>query len=339
MNLFSKLAVLAAVAMAAGTAAAQTYPDKPVRVVATTVPGPLDAFARVVLQQVEKRLKQTFIVDNRAGAGGNLGADIVAKSPADGYTLLFALDTTFTVNPWLYRKMPFDVEKDLTIISVPVTYSQALAVNPSVKANNVAEFVKLAKSTHMSYASGGNGSPSHLTMAAFMATAGINMTHIPYKGTGASVIDVMGGQVDSLFAVGSGILPHAKDLQAARPGLVRTDEIGRGARVADDRRERLSSLQASFAYLLAAPAGTPDEIVQLLAREVALAMNTPEVRELDRQADYAPTNLTQAQSGAWLAEMRKHWGEVVQKSGHHDRMNVRRPATICGTSTMHWSTS
>src|SRR6185437_5773095 len=165
MNLFSKLVVLAAVAMSAATATAQTYPDKPVRVVVTTVPGPLDAFARVVLQQIEKRLKQTFIVDNRAGAGGNLGADIVVKSPADGYTLLFALDTTFTVNPWLYRKMPFDVTKDFTIISVPVTYSQALAVNPNVKATSVAEFVNLAKSTHMSYASGGNGSPSHLTMA------------------------------------------------------------------------------------------------------------------------------------------------------------------------------
>ena len=314
MNRSIQLAASAAMALSAAIASAQTYPDKPVRVVVTTVPGPLDAFARVVTQQIEKRLKQTFIIDNRAGAGGNLGADLVAKAPADGYTLLFALDTTFTVNPSLYKKMPFDVTKDLAIISVPVTYSQALAVNPNVKANNVAEFVKLAKSTHMSYASGGNGSPSHLTMAAFLATAGINMTHVPYKGTGASVIDVMAGQVDSVFAVGSGILPQAKagKLRAlAVSGLARSSAAPDLPTIAESG---YPGFNASFAYVFAAPAGTPDAIVQLLAREVALAMNTPEVKELNRQADYAATNLTQPQSGVWLVDMRKHWGEVVTKS-------------------------
>ena len=314
MNRSIQLAVSAAMALSAAIASAQTYPDKPVRVVVTTVPGPLDAFARVVTQQIEKRLKQTFVIDNRAGAGGNLGSDLVAKAPADGYTLLFALDTTFTVNPSLYKKMPFDVAKDLVIISVPVTYSQALAVNPNIKASSVAEFVKLAKSTHMSYASGGNGSPSHLTMAAFLATAGINMTHVPYKGTGASVIDVMAGQVDSVFAVGSGILPQAKagKLRAlAVSGLARSSAAPDLPTIAESG---YPGFNASFAYVLAAPAGTPDAIVQLLAREVALAMNTPEVKELNRQADYAATNLTQPQSGAWLVDMRKHWGEVVTKS-------------------------
>ena len=310
---FSRLAVAAFAMLSVATASAQSYPDKPVRVIVTTVPGPLDAFARVVMQQIEKRLKQTFIIDNRAGAGGNLGADMVAKAPADGYTLLFALDTTFTVNPAVYRKMPFDVAKDFAVISVPVTYSQVLAVNPNVKATTVAEFVKLAKTSHLSYASGGNGSPSHLSMASFMATAGIEMTHVPYKGTGASVIDVMAGQVDSVFAVGSGILPQAKagklralamsgqQRSAAAPDLPTIAESG------------YPDYNASFAYVLAAPAGTPPEIVQLLAREVALAMDTPEVRELDRQADYAPTKLNQAQSGAWLADMRKHWTDVVRK--------------------------
>ena len=309
------LAVFAALAAAALGASAQTYPDKPVRVVVTTVPGPLDAFARVVLRQVEKNLKQPFVVDNRAGAGGNIGADVVAKAPADGYTLLFALDTTFTVNPALYRKMPFDVAKDFAVISVPVTYSQVLAVNPKIKANSVAEFVKLAKSTHLSYASGGNGSPSHLTMAAFMSTAGIDMTHVPYKGTGASVLDVMAGQVDSVFAVGSGVLPQAKEgkLRAlAMSGVTRSAVAPELPTIAESG---YPGFNASFAYVLAAPAGTPDAIVQLLAREVALAMQSPEVRALDQQADYAPTNLSQPQSSAWLTDMRKHWADVVQKSG------------------------
>lgn len=282
--------------------------------VVTTVPGPLDAFARAVLVQVQKRLNQPFIIDNKPGAGGNLGADVVAKSPADGYTLLFALDTTFTVNPALYKKMPFDPEKDFVPISVPVTYSQALAVNPSIKAKSLADLVKQAKTQRMTYASGGNGSPSHLTMAAFMAAAGIEMTHIPYKGTGAAVVDVIGGQVDSVFAVGSGILPHAKagklralavsgdQRSTAAPDLPTVAESG------------YPGFNASFAYALMAPAGTPNDIVQLLAREVALAMNTSEVRELNRVADYTATNLSQEQSATWLQDSRKRWVDLIGKA-------------------------
>ena len=312
MKLFNKLGAIVALSVAAtGVLAQGGYPDKPVRVVITTVPGPLDAFARAVLLQVGKRLKQPFVVDNKPGAGGNVGADIVAKAPADGYTLLFALDTTFTVNPALYEKMPFDLAKDFSVISVPVTYSQVLTVNPAIKATTLAEFVKYAKTAKMSYASGGNGSPSHLTMAAFLSTAGLEMVHIPYKGTGQSVIDVMSGQVDSLFAVGSGVLPQAKagklralavsggQRSAAAPELPTVAEAG------------YPSFNASFAYVLAAPAGTPNEIVQLLAKEVALAMDTPEVRELNRIADYTPTNLAPQESGAWLKNARKHWGEVI----------------------------
>ena len=315
MNVLRIAAVFTALATAALGAQAQTYPEKPIRVIVTTVPGPLDAFARVVMRQVEKRLKQPIVIDNRAGAGGNIGVDMVAKAPADGYTLVFALDTTFTVNPALYRKMPFDAAKDLAIIAVPVTYSQALAVNPKIKANNVAEFVALAKSSHLSYASGGNGSPSHLTMAAFMATAGIDMTHVPYKGTGASVVDVMAGQVDSVFAVGSGVLPQAKEGKLRALAVSGTTRSTAAPELPTIAESGYPGFNASFAYVLAAPAGTPDAIVQLLAREVALAMETPEVRLLDQQADYAATHLNQSQSAAWLAEMRKHWAEVVQKSG------------------------
>jgi tripartite-type tricarboxylate transporter receptor subunit TctC len=312
VKLFTQVGALIALSLAAGGVLAQGgYPDKAVRVVVTTVPGPLDAFARAVLTQVAKRLKQPFVVDNKPGAGGNVGADLVAKAPADGYTLLFSLDTTFTVNPALYEKMQFDPVKDFAFISVPVTYSQVLTVNPAVKANTLAEFVKVAKTSKMSYASGGNGSPSHLTMAAFLATAGIDMVHIPYKGTGQSVIDVMGGQVDSVFAVGSGVLPQAKagKLRAlAASGTQRSSAAPELPTVAE---AGYPSFNASFAYVLAAPAGTPKEVVQLLAKEVALAMETQEVRDLNKIADYAPTNLGPAESAAWLLSARKRWGDVI----------------------------
>src|SRR5471032_1064843 len=136
---------------------AQQYPAKPIRIVVSTVPGPLDAFARIICDKVSAGLKQPMVVENRAGAGGNIAAEVVMKSPADGYTLLFSLDTTFTVNPSIYKKLPFDPAKDFAVVSVPVTYGQMLAVHPSVPANSVAELVALAKQKPLTYASGGNG--------------------------------------------------------------------------------------------------------------------------------------------------------------------------------------
>jgi tripartite-type tricarboxylate transporter receptor subunit TctC len=310
--LWGAIAVLAAVA--AAPASAQHYPDRAVKVVVTTVPGPLDAFARAVVNQMQLRLKQPFVVENKPGAGGNVGADYVAKAAPDGYTLLFALDTTFTVNPFLYEKMPFDVAKDFAIVSVPVTYSQMLAVGPKVSGTTLADFVKLAKTTKMSYASGGNGSPSHLTMAAFLSTAGLDLVHVPYKGTGASVIDVMGGQVDSVFAVVSGVWPQARagKLKAlAVSGAQRSPSAPDVPTVAE---LGYPGFNASFAYVLAAPAGTPPEIMQTLTRELAAAMNTKEVMELDRTADYLPTQLGPEASAAWLRDTRQHWGGVISKA-------------------------
>jgi tripartite-type tricarboxylate transporter receptor subunit TctC len=222
------------------------------------------------------------------------------------------------VNPSLYEKAPFDAAKDLSIIAVPVTYSQVLTVNPAIKANTLSEFVKYAKANKLSYASGGSGSPSHLTMAAFVSAAGLDMVHVPYKGTGQSVIDVMSGQVDSVFAVGSGVLPQAKagklralassggQRSAATPDLPTVAEAG------------YPGFNASFAYVLAAPAGTPAEIVQLLAREVALAMETQEVKDLNKLADYSPTNLSPQASAAWLQTTRKHWADVIA----HNKITV-----------------
>ena len=151
-------------------------------------------------------------------------------------------------------------------------------------------------------------------MAAFLNTAGLDMTHIPYKGTGQSVIDVMGGQVDSVFAVGSGILPQAKAGKLRAIAISGTARSTTAPEVPTVAEAGFPGFNASFAYVLAAPAGTPPEIVQLLAREVALAMNTPEVREFNRNADYAPTNLAPAESAAWLRDTRKRWAEVITKA-------------------------
>jgi len=305
---------LAVVSSLSATCAMAAWPEKPVRVVVTTVPGPLDAFARAVLGRMQEKLKQPFVVDNKPGAGGNVGAEMVVKAPADGYTLLFALDTTFTVNPALYAQMAFDPAKDLAIIGVPVTYGQMLAVNDRVPANTLPEFVKLARAQKLSYASGGNGSPSHLTMAAFLASAGLEMLHVPYKGTGASVIDVMGGQVQSVFAVTSGIWPQVKAGKLKALAVSSEKRSTAASEVPTVAEQGYPGFSATFAYVLAAPAGTPVEVQQVLARELAAAMQSKEVMDLNKLADYSPTNLDPQASAAWLADTRKRWADVIAKS-------------------------
>jgi tripartite-type tricarboxylate transporter receptor subunit TctC len=305
------LAVLAALACAPASA---EYPDKPVRVIVTTVPGPLDAFARAVLTQMQLRLKQPFVVENKPGAGGNLGTDVVAKAPADGYTVLFALDTTFTVNPSIYTKLPFDPAKDFSIISVPVTYSQMLAVNPKVPVNNLNEFVQFARKSKISYASGGNGSPSHLTMAAFLSTAGLDMVHVPYKGTGASVVDVMGGQVESLFAVTSGISPQVKAGKLRALAVSGEQRSAAAPDVPTVAEQGYPAFRATFAYVLAVPVATPLAIQRTLARELEAAMRTREVLELCRTADYAVTGMSPLASTAWVGLTRTRWADVIRKS-------------------------
>jgi tripartite-type tricarboxylate transporter receptor subunit TctC len=306
--------VIAVAAAAAASPAIAAWPEKPVRVVVTTVPGPLDAFARAVVGRMQERLKQPFIIDNKPGAGGNVGADMVAKAPADGYTLLFALDTTFTVNPSLYQQMSFDPAKDFAIIGVPVTYGQMLAVNPKVPANSLQDFVKLAKAQKLSYASGGNGSPSHLTMAAFLANAGADMVHVPYKGTGASVVDVMGGQVESVFAVTSGIWPQVKAGKLKALAVSSDKRSAAAPDVPTVAEQGYPGFNATFAYVLAAPANTPPEILHTLARELEAAMQSKEVTDLDKMADYAPTNLNPQASAAWLTDTRKRWADVISRS-------------------------
>jgi tripartite-type tricarboxylate transporter receptor subunit TctC len=311
-----KRCILAVLAAATAFAAyAQPYPSKPVRVVVSTVPGPLDTFARMVLEKMSTSLKQPFVVENKPGAGGNIAAEMVAKSAADGYTLLFAIDTTFTVNPSIYKTLPFDPAKDFAVISVPVTYGQMLAVHASVPANSVAELVALSKQKKLTYASGGNGTPSHLSGAYFLATTGGDMTHVPYKGTGQSVIDVIAGQVDSIFAVTTGVLPHVKSGKLRALGISSNKRSALAPDVPTIAEAGYPGFEALFAYALMAPAGTPANIVQTLSREVQRALAQPDVQEKNRTFDYAATGLNPNQSAAWLKENRERWAQVIKRAG------------------------
>jgi tripartite-type tricarboxylate transporter receptor subunit TctC len=307
-------AVLLAMATNAG-AQPSAYPAKPVRVIVSTVPGPLDTFARMVLEKISTSLKQPFVVENKPGAGGNIAAEVTAKSAPDGYTLLFAIDTTFTVNPTIYKTLPFDPAKDFAVISVPVTYGQMLAVHASVPANSVAELVALAKQKKLTYASGGNGTPSHLSGAYFLATTGADMTHVPYKGTGQSVIDVVAGQVDSIFAVTTGVLPHVKSGKLRALGISSNKRSALAPDVPTIAEAGYPGFEAAFAYAFMAPAGTPVDIVQSLSRDLQRALAQPDVQEKNRVFDYVPTGLGPRESAAWLKDNRERWAEVIRRAG------------------------
>jgi tripartite-type tricarboxylate transporter receptor subunit TctC len=294
---------------------AQQYPTKPVRIIVSTVPGPLDAYTRVVVDKMSQSLKQPFVVENRPGAGGNIAADALTKAAPDGYTVLFAIDTTFTVNPALYRSLPFDPEKDFSVISVPVTYGQMLAVHPSVPAKSVADLVSLAKQKKLNYASGGNGTPSHLTYAYFLATAGLDMNHIPYKGTGQSIVDVVGGQVETIFAVTTGVLPHVQGGRLRGLAVSSTKRSPLAPDLPTIAESGYGNFDASFAYAVMAPPRTPKEIIDTLSREIRAAHRLSDVQEKNRMFDYVATDMDPQQSAAWLRERRAHWAGVVKRAG------------------------
>ena len=316
MKILSRI-IAALVVLAPALAGAQAgYPTKPVIVVVSTVPGPLDAFARIVCQKLQDALRQPFVVENKAGAGGNIAAEYVKSQPADGYTLLFAIDTTFTVNPGLYKShLPFNPEKDFATISVPVTYAQMLTVNPGVPVKNVNELIALAKQKPLSYASGGNGSPSHLVAAYFYNAANVDVTHVPYKGTGQSVIDVVGGRVDSLFAVTSGVMPFVKDGRLRGLAVSSLKRSPLAPDIPTIAESGFPGFDVSFAYAFMAPAGTPPEIVRMLNREVQKALAAPDVAEKDAKWDYAVTGLDEKQSAQWLRENREKWTKLIDKQG------------------------
>jgi tripartite-type tricarboxylate transporter receptor subunit TctC len=316
MRPFYRILLLLA-ALGPGIACAQgNYPAGPVKVIVSTVPGPLDTFARIICEKLSASLKQPFVIENKAGAAGNIAAELLKSQPADGYTLLFALDTTFTVNPGLYKsKLPFDPVKDFVPIAVPVTYGQMLTVNPSVPASNVNELLALAKAKPLTYASGGNGSPSHLVAAYFYSTAGANLTHIPYKGTGQSVIDVIGGRVDSLFAVTSGVLQHVKESKLRALAVSSAQRSALAPEVPTIAELGYPGFDVSFAYVLMAPAGTPEDVVKKLGAEVQKAMAAPDVVEKNRMFDYSPMNLDPKQTATWLRDTRERWTKVINQAG------------------------
>ena len=307
-----------ALALANGGAFAQAYPSRPVRIVVPFTPGgSSDVLARAIAQDLGRSLGQAVIIDNVPGAGGSLGAERAAKSPADGYTLLMGHIGTLAVNPWLYPKLGYDPVRSFAPVAWIARVPNVLVVHPSVPANNLKELVALARSRpgQLAYGSGGNGSAAHLTMEYLKVQTGTSFLHIPYRGTAPSVMDLLAGQVQVLFTGAPALLPHVKAgkiraLAVSSPK--RLAQLPEVPTVAESGVAGTRGFEADQWYGLVAPAGTPHDIVALLNGHVnkALASDEVRVRLASEGAEAMPTT-PQAFSQLIAAELPR-WEKVVK---------------------------
>ena len=303
-------------ALTAGLAHAQSYPNRAVKIVVPfAAGGPADNYARFMAQRLGEELKQSFVVDNKPGAGSIIGTDLVAKSPADGYTLLM-MSNTHTVNESLIPTKPFGLMKDFVGIA-PVNYSNLLlVVHPSVPVKTVGELVALAKSKpgKINYASSGNGTPYHMAGELFKFMAGINMTHVPYKGSSGARTDIVGGQVDVMFDSETTMAALSRDNKVralAGTGLARSANLQDLPTVA----ETVPKFEATIWLGLMAPKGTPADVVNKLNAEVRKIVNNPEVKAAWAKQGAVPMSMTVPEFDQYLNADISKWANIVKISG------------------------
>lgn len=308
-------ALLGACALAgAGTAAAQSYPAKPIQIVVPfPAGGPNDILARAIGQEMAASLKQPVVIDNRAGATGNIGAQAVARSAPDGHTLLITLDSSITANPTIYgKRMGFDAERDLRPIAMLATFNQMLVVNPTAEVANFNQFVEAAKKG-LNYASAGNASPGHLTMEALQSLIGSQLNHIPYRGNAPAVIDLLGGQVHTGFIATPAVLQHVASGKLTALAVSGSKRSALAPTVPTIAELGLPEATSEFGYVLLAPAKTPEAIVQLLNAEVRKALASDAVRARLRVLDIEPAVGSPQQAATVLKAGTQKWAKVIQE--------------------------
>ena len=308
--------IAVALALGSGLAHAQSYPNRPVKIVVPfAAGGPADNYARFMAQRLSDELKQPFVVDNKPGAGSIIGTDFAAKSPADGYTLLM-MSNAHTVNESLIPNKPFGLMKDFVGIA-PVNYSNLLlVVHPSVPVKNVAELVALAKSKpgKLNYASSGNGTPYHMAGELFKHMAGINMTHIPYKGSSGARTDIVGGQVDVMFDAETTMAEFARNGQVrmlGATGVTRSTNLPDVPTVA----ETVPKYEATIWLGFMAPKGTPADIVTKLNAEMRKIVNNPDVKTAWAKQGAVPMSMSVAEFDQYLNADIAKWANIVKVSG------------------------
>ncbi|MBD9666503.1 tripartite-type tricarboxylate transporter receptor subunit TctC [Variovorax paradoxus] len=300
-------------------AAAQAgdFPNKAIRIVVPFPPGgATDAAARLVAVKMGEHWGQPVVVDNRAGAGGNVGSDLVAKAPADGYTLVMGVTGSHAINTSLYSRMPYDPVADFVAIGQVAVVPNVLVVHPSVPAKNLAELMALAKKEpgKLNYASLGNGTAAHLGMEMLKSEAGVDITHVPYKGSAPAVSDLLAGQVQMMVDGLPSALPHVK---AGKLRAIALTSLRRAPSLPDlpTIAETYPGFYADAWSGLFAPKGTPQPVVDKLSAEVQRILKLPEVREKLTALGAEPVGSTQAEFAAHVKREIDKWAKVVKTSG------------------------
>lgn len=300
-------------------ALASPYPDKPIRlVVPFPAGGATDMMARSLGQRLGERLGQTVIVDNRAGAGGSLGAEAVATAAADGYTLLFATMGSLTINPSIYKTLKYDPLKSFDPIALTHSTSNVLVVHPAIKAMSVAELIALARKQpgELTFASAGNGTTSHLSGELFKSLAKVDMTHIPYKGSAPAMTDFLGGRISMMFDTTSNFIDHVKTGKLRALGTT-----GRKRSPAMPSVPSISETPGMQEYDMTlwlgvlAPAGTPKDVIARLQRDIASAMAAPELVKQMAEAGIEVRSGTPQEFSALIRADLARWAAVVKRSG------------------------
>jgi tripartite-type tricarboxylate transporter receptor subunit TctC len=296
---------------------AATYPNKPVKVVVPYPPGgPTDIVARVVFQQVSEATGQQFVIENRAGAGGNIGAEAVARAPADGYTLLIGT-TAHTINMSMVKGLNYDIIKDFTPVTQLTQGPLVLVATPGFPANNVRELIALAKARPdtLHFASSGNGQSTHLSAELFNTMAGIKLSHVPYKGSAPALTDVMSGQVPLMFDTMLSAMPFVKGGKLKALAVTSPQRSPAAPELPTIAESGLAGYEVFAWNGLLAPAGTPKAVIAQLSEELKKAMQLPQVKEKFSAQGFAASWNTSEQFGGFLRSEVDKWAKTVKASG------------------------
>jgi tripartite-type tricarboxylate transporter receptor subunit TctC len=314
------LIAAAVVSLCAAAAAAEqrAYPVRPIKIVVDRPAGvPHDLLARALAEKLSANLGQTVVVENRAGAGGNLASEFVARSTPDGYTLLVALDTTLTVNPILYKSLQTDPIKVLRPLSVMGQNSNMLVVHPSVPVHSVAEFVAYAKTHPITYGHGGNGSPGHLTMEYFRMLADFPAVSVPYRGNTQVVVDLLSGEIKFGFIGTAGVIKYVRAEQLRGLAVSGNRRVEAAPELPTIAESGYPGFEVQTSYAILAPAGLPDPIAKKLELAIQKALKSPDIKDRFQPLGIEITASSAEEASARLQSERTIWKKVIDASGMH----------------------
>ena len=305
-------------ALSASSFAQQDYPNRPIRMIVPYPPGgPTDLMGRLTSEVLTKRLSQNVVVDNRGGAATAIGAEMAARSPADGYTVFLSSETTFAVTPGLKEKLPYHPERDFAPISLLTTQPYVLAVSPALPASSVSQLVAHAKANpgKLSYGSAGTGGANHLAGEMFKHVAGIDILHVPYKGNGPAIVDLIGGQIALMLGSISSMYPHAAAKKLRLLAVASHKRSAAAPEIPTFAESGMPGYQVSGWNCIVAPRGTPPQIIRRLNAEIVAGFNQPDILERLRKQSIDPATGTPEQLAAHIKSEFARYSKLIKTVG------------------------